>query len=507
MHGTEKLKTIDELGALLKGLREEGKKVVLCHGCFDLLHPGHIRHFQGAKQLGDILVVTVTPDRFVDKGPGRPVYNETLRAGSVAAMECVDFVAINEWPTAEETLRILRPHYYVKGQEFQESGDATGKLDREKDVLREINAEIRFTHDITFSSTKLLNEQFGLLSDELLDFLAPLRCQSLAQEVTKVLDQIRDLKIVVLGDAIIDEYHFVQTLNVSSKSAMLSTRFLNAMSGIGGALCIANHLSSFCQYVQVITCLGEGDSKNGQIRALLDDSVDLKAFKRPDGPTTVKRRYVSNDLKEKLFEVQFLNDDPVPLSVEQAVLEGLRKTLPDIDLVIVADYGHGLMTAGIIQAVSELSPYIALTVQTNSANYGFNCITKYPRADYAAINEREVRLACHDRVGSLDGLVPILMKNLGVSSFICTLGRQGARVYTQDAEPISVPVLTQVFMDTVGAGDALFALTAPLSYLGVEPILTAILGNAAGAFASNVVGNSAAIRPGEFRKFVNGLVS
>ncbi|CCQ89724.1 D-beta-D-heptose 1-phosphate adenosyltransferase [Nitrospina gracilis 3/211] len=150
-----------DLATLAEKLKEEkarGRKVVLCHGCFDLMHPGHIKYLQAAKKMGDVLVVTVSPDRFVDKGPGRPVFGERLRAESLAALECVDYAGINEWPTAEETLRLLRPDIYVKGQEFEKLEDKTGKIQKEFKVLEEIGAEMRFTHEIVFSSTELINK-------------------------------------------------------------------------------------------------------------------------------------------------------------------------------------------------------------------------------------------------------------------------------------------------------------------------------------------------------------
>ncbi|MEK6680547.1 MAG: adenylyltransferase/cytidyltransferase family protein [Nitrospirota bacterium] len=155
-----KIKNIEELSQIMQKVKSEGKKVVLCHGCFDLMHPGHIKYFQAAKKMGDVLAVTITPDRYIDKGPGRPVFNENLRAESIAALECVDYVAVNKWPTAEETLRLLRPNIYVKGQEFQNLEDKTGKIQREYKIIQEIGAELRFTHEIVFSSTKLLNQYF-----------------------------------------------------------------------------------------------------------------------------------------------------------------------------------------------------------------------------------------------------------------------------------------------------------------------------------------------------------
>ena len=155
-----KIFDLDELASIIRGLKGVGKKIVLCHGCFDLMHPGHIKYFQAAKKMGDVLVVTVTPNTYVDKGPDRPVFDQTLRVESIAALECVDYVAVNKWPTAEETLRLLKPDYYVKGQEFESLRDKTGKIQRECEVVREIGAEMRFTHEIVFSSTKLLDQYF-----------------------------------------------------------------------------------------------------------------------------------------------------------------------------------------------------------------------------------------------------------------------------------------------------------------------------------------------------------
>ena len=155
-----KILELDVLAEKLAGLKSRGKKIVHCHGCFDMMHLGHIKYFQASKKMGDVLVVTVTPDQFVDKGPGRPVFGQNLRAESIAALECVDYVAVNRWPTAAETLRLLLPNYYVKGQEFEKLHDKTGKIHKEVEVVRQIKAEMRFTHEIVFSSSELIKEHF-----------------------------------------------------------------------------------------------------------------------------------------------------------------------------------------------------------------------------------------------------------------------------------------------------------------------------------------------------------
>ena len=155
-----KILELDVLAEKLAGLKSRGKKIVHCHGCFDMMHLGHIKYFQASKKMGDVLVVTVTPDQFVDKGPDRPVFDQNLRAESIAALESVDYVAVNRWPTAEETLRLLLPNYYVKGQEFEKLQDKTGKIQKEVEVVKEIKAEMKFTHEIVFSSSKLIKEHF-----------------------------------------------------------------------------------------------------------------------------------------------------------------------------------------------------------------------------------------------------------------------------------------------------------------------------------------------------------
>jgi len=152
---------LEELKQEIHTLKSASKKIVQCHGCFDLMHPGHIKYFQASKRMGDVLVVTVTPDVYVDKGSGRPAFNQDLRAESIAALECVDYVAINKWPTAEETIRLLRPDIYAKGQEFEKLEDETGKIQKEFEIIKEIGAELRFTQEIVFSSTELLNKHFN----------------------------------------------------------------------------------------------------------------------------------------------------------------------------------------------------------------------------------------------------------------------------------------------------------------------------------------------------------
>ena len=155
---TDKIKDVEELAEVIDSLRANNKKIVHCHGVWDLLHVGHVRHFEQARGLGDVLVVTVTPDKYVNKGPHRPAFNEDLRAEAVAALDCVDSVAINRWPTAVQTIELLKPDIYVKGSDYKDANkDYTGKITEEEAAIKAVGGEIAFTDDITFSSSSLIN--------------------------------------------------------------------------------------------------------------------------------------------------------------------------------------------------------------------------------------------------------------------------------------------------------------------------------------------------------------
>jgi len=497
--------TVAAVASRVRDLQADGKKVAHCHGCFDLMHPGHIRHFRGAKALADVLVVTVSPDRFVDKGPNRPVFNESLRAESIASLECVDLVAINEWPTAVETIKAVRPNYFVKGQEFADEQDVTGKLQQEIAAVGEVGGEMRYTDDIVFSSTRVLNDHFDVLPGPLKAFLDGFKADGHADHVWSALESIKSKRILVIGDAIIDDYHYCLPMNKSPKANVITSQYLREEAGIGGALCIGNHLSSFCENVTLLSCFGSRDDYLDYTRRHLDGGVELIPVVRKGAYTTRKRRYIDKTFRQKVFEIHFFDDRPVEPEIEDEVCAHLEGALRDVDLVIVGDFGHGLMTRRIIDTLCAADTYLAMTVQTNSANYGFNYVTKYPRADYVAIDEREVRLATHDRFSPVAELVADLSARLECKRFAVTLGRDGSM--TRDAgRLIEVPIVTGNVVDTVGAGDAFLALSAPLAAAGTAPEIMLFMGNIAGAMAANIVGNNEKIPEDEFKKLLSVLL-
>lgn len=153
-----KIQDLDNLGSFLQLLRQLNKDttIVHCHGCFDLLHIGHIHHFNSAKKLGTILVVTITPDHFVNKGPDRPMFPQRLRAEAVAALECVNYVAINKWPTATEAIERIKPNIFAKGAEYRTN--LTRALAEEEHTVQSLGGSLVFTDDAKFSSSEIISK-------------------------------------------------------------------------------------------------------------------------------------------------------------------------------------------------------------------------------------------------------------------------------------------------------------------------------------------------------------
>ncbi|MBI2916174.1 MAG: adenylyltransferase/cytidyltransferase family protein [Elusimicrobia bacterium] len=502
-----KIVSLNDLEKISHQLKKKGKTIVQCHGVFDLLHPGHILHFEAAKREGDILIVTLTKDEYVGKGPGRPVFNQRLRAESIASLGCVDYVAINEWPTAIETIQKIKPNLYVKGSDYENpEEDLTGKITDEERAVQSAGGRIHFTHEISFSSTEILNRHYMVYPDQAQLFLESFRKKYSVANVIQTLKDLHNIKALVIGDTIIDEYHFCHPMGKSPKESIVATKYLSEEAFPGGILACANHLAGFSQSVNMVSCLGKKNSREDFILEHMKPHVEPKFFYREDAPTIVKRRYVWDPFLVKMFEVVFLEDRPLSPSLEKEVLQTLNKTLHTYDLVLVADYGHGFLTPNLIHLLCKKSKFLAVNTQTNSANTGYNTITKYPRADYICIDEPEMRLAHQDRYGKLEDLILKTSKNLNCQNVTVTRGHLGSLIYSKRDGFFTTPIFSKEIVDRVGAGDAFLAVTAPLVAKKAPTDLVGFIGNAVGALAVRIVGNKTPVEPVPLFKFITALL-
>jgi rfaE bifunctional protein nucleotidyltransferase chain/domain len=502
-----KIQDLKDLAMIIEQEHVKGRKVVHCHGVFDLLHIGHIRYFEQARQMGDVLIVTLTPDRYVDKGPDRPAFSENLRAEAIASLNFVDYVAINQWPTAEETLRLLRPDIYVKGSEFRDiSSDMTGKIGREEKIVREIGAKLAFTEDIVFSSTNLINRFFSSLPNELQEYLHIFRNRYSLNDIFEILDRMQNLKVLVVGDSILDDYHFCEVIGTSSKDPSLAIKYKSNDLFAGGALAISNHVANFVNNVELLTILGEIESHEDFIRSQLQPNI-LPQFIFQDGaPTTIKRRFVEGYSLNKLLEVYIIDDSGLSPRANAEACRFLEEKLPMYDVVIAADFGHGAISKEMIRILADHSKFLAVNTQANAGNRGFNTISRYHRADYISMAEHEIRLEKRNSNGPLRPIIQEFIGKIGCKQFVVTRGRQGAIVADFKGNYVDMPSFANNIVDRVGAGDAFFAITSLASALNAPNEILGFIGNIAGALAVEIVGNKKAIDKVATKKYITSLM-
>jgi rfaE bifunctional protein nucleotidyltransferase chain/domain len=488
-----KVHSLAELVPILDRHRIQGRRIVHCHGVFDLLHIGHVRHFEEARKLGDLLVVTLTPDRYVNKGAGRPAFTESLRAEFLANLSSIDFVAINEWPTAVDTIRLLRPHLFAKGSEFRNLQDTIGHVSKEGEAIREIGGEIVFTEDIVYSSSALINQYMSQYSDQVRDFLADFAARYTAEQVLAPLRAAENLKVLIVGETIIDEYAYCEAIGKSGKEPVLATRYLGADKFGGGVLACANHAASFAEHVDVFTMLGEGLDQEDFVRGVLKPNVTPVFVEKKNSPTIIKTRYVEKYLAQKMFEVYQMNDDAIDERADAELCERLRSLLPDYDLVIVADYGHGMLTRGAIDALWRHAKFLAVNTQSNAGNHGFNMISKYPRADYVCLAQREVALETRTLHLSPVEMVRHVSERLDCPRVMMTRGNLGTVYHTAPNGFHESPAFATKVVDRVGAGDAVLCVTALAVAAGAPPEIVPFIGNIVGAEAVSILGNQHSI--------------
>src|SRR4029077_19705629 len=303
---------------------------------------------------------------------------------------------------AVNTLEKIRPSIYIKGQDYQNpQGDVTGKITLERSACEAHGGRIHFTDEVTYSSTELINRHLNVFEPHIREHLDALRQDGGLDEFLELIDRVRDYRVLVVGDAIIDEYQYVLPMHKTPKENMIATRYQDRELFAGGVFAAANHVASFCKQVDIVTCLGDVDSHDDLIRQSLKPNVGLRAFTRVGAPTTLKRRFVDPSYMRKLFEVYFMNDEPLTPDVQGDVDRALLDRAADSDVVIAADFGHGLIASSSIEALTAKSRFLAVNTQSNSANLGYNLITKYGRADYICIDAPEARLAVSDRIANV----------------------------------------------------------------------------------------------------------
>lgn len=412
----------------------------------------------------------------------------------VASVDVVDYVAKNQWPTAVETIKLLRPSIYVKGDEYKDARkDVSGGIELEEAAVRSVGGEIVFTNDIVFSSSNLINKHMSLLPKEVTEYLSGFGKRHPTAEILGYLKRAEKLKVLVVGEAIIDEYEYCEAIGKSSKEPTLAVRSLNAKKFAGGILAVANHVASLCGTVGCLAMVGDRDTQLDFIEEKLNPKIRRHFFRRKDSPTIAKKRLIEHYFFTKMLEVYSINDAQMDAADNRRLCEMIRKLAPKYDLVIVVDFGHSMMTQEAISALAGSAKFLAVNAQANAGNMGYNVISKYPRADYITMAEKEMRLEARDHRGDLRPMIKDVSQRMKCGRVAVTCGRNGSLVYDRKKGYSVIPALAGVVVDRVGAGDAFLSISALCAAQGAPMEIVGFVGNVVGAWAVSTVCNEKAV--------------
>ena len=422
-----KICTRERLLALRDQARRDGRTVVHCHGCFDIVHPGHVRHLQFARSLGDILVVTVSADPQVNKGVNRPLIPDDLRAANLAALECVDWVHVNSEPTAVVLLDALRPDIYVKGKEYETNHDP--RFLAERDTVTRHDGRVVFSSgDVVFSSTHLIS---GMNIPDILGAEKVRRFRERfdldVANLYQLVEQFAARRIVVVGDYILDRYHYCEATGIASDSPVMTLRSHRTEDFDGGAGVIALHLAGLGASAQLVTSLSPDDSSAAAESRLVANGVDVIAPRQRRDLIT-KHRFLADETK--VFKVDEGSQAPLDSQAEEEFAERILAAAQSADGVIFADFGYGLITSGLLD---RIMPTLRERVRIIAADVSGrqSTLLRFRNVDLLCPTEREVRETLHDFSSGLNAAVWNLLCTTGARSALITLGKEGLVAFDQ----------------------------------------------------------------------------
>ena len=493
-------------------LRAEGRRIVQCHGTFDLLHPGHIIHFEEAKALGDVLVVTVTGETHVNKGPGRPYFNDEMRAKWIAALECVDHVVVIPFAAAVEAIQCVIPDIYCKGREYAETqNDVTGNIHDDVLAVRQCGGEVAYVGSVVFSSSRLLNQHFETHPAEVKDYCRLVANVSPPAEFRQAIDDLANLRVLIVGDIIFDRYSTLSVQGLTSKSRILSGRFIEDEMQAGGALAVYRHVREFTSHVKLVSLAGNEPWLEETLEGFMPPEDDAIVHS-PDFTTVVKQRFVEPRIEgyelSKLFSVNFIDQNHPHDALQRQLLGRIAGLIDDYDLVLVMDFGHGVMEAAIREFVQERANFLSVNCQTNSNNHGFNILNRrYSRADSFSLDQTEIMLAAGSQRIDYRHELGELGRSLQSSYAWLTRGSSETLGWQSDGTIVGCAPFERSVVDPLGAGDAFCALASLAACRDIPLEVATFMGQLAGAQAVKIVGNAEPIRKPAFLKGATSMLS
>lgn len=486
----KKIINLKKLSQKIKIFKKNKKRVVLCHGAFDLLHPGHIDHLELAKKGNDILVVSLTTDSFIKKSINSPFYNQSERAKFLSNLQIVDFVCYSESSSSISVLNMLKPNVYCKGEEYKKN-DHIGNISKEKQFCKNNNISFKLIGKEKFSSNKIFANKFFQNSD--MRLVANIKKYITTKNINldKIFNQIEKLKILVIGETIFDKYTYVSSKGISPKSNTLSCSIDTSKTMPGGALATYKYLKQFTKQVELLSAINS-DLHKKNIKLIGKNNIK-SLYTSVNFPQLVKERIVEIDKIQNIKKILTLNhfsEIKLEKKMEKQFDNFLNRNLMKFDIVIVQDFGHGLISEKMAKIIQKKSRYLSLNVQTNSLNYGFNIINrKFKKADLFTLDKKELELYSEKKNINFDYYLKELTKKLNSKHSFLTCGDKFSLGY-DNRKMLKIDTLGKDVIDTIGAGDIFHATSTLLSFIKKDLFLSLFISQISGALAVKITGNS-----------------
>jgi len=467
-------------------------KIGMCHGVFDVLHSGHIYHFRQAAELVDVLIVSITSDKFVNKGPGRPINILKERMATIAGIEYVDFVIESDFLSSENNITLIRPNLYFKGDDYRSDSDGrnidyAGNLKAEKAALSNYGGEIYLTSEPVKSSSAIINEMKNYSSEDR-KIKEHIKSFFSNKSLAELIEEIEEKRILLIGEIILDEYIFTESLGKSGKHPLVAEKETGRKQFLGGVVPLINTFTSFLK-PNNLTVASVHTSE-----ILFDNSNFVSQIIPDDNYTEIKKtRYINDKTNTFLFETYKMDDQYIAKKNEEKLMNLLTKSVNVVDMLIALDFGHGLITPDMRSLMSKNYKNFALNVQKNAGNKGFSSISKYSSASLIVLNGDEVELELKQKgINKMDAVVEI-HKIMSAKIVIITDGSNGL-IITNGERVVHVPALhSGKIVDRTGAGDSVFAMVSLFSLVSDDLEVLGYLGNIAGAMNLNWFANEKSI--------------
>ncbi len=471
--------------------KRKRKKIVMCHGVFDVIHSGHIEYFKQAKNLGDILVVSVTTDKFVNKGPFRPINTIKDRINVLKNLAIVDLVIQSDYETAEKNIDDVKPDIYCKGPDYIKKNNKDINLKKELNTLKKNKGKFITVKHIKKSSNKIIkSNDLDLISknDLYSKHVLRLRTKFKKDIINNSLLKLKNNSSFILGELIIDIYNFLDVLGKSGKEPMLVYKENSKKKFLGGSALIANICSTFSKNTNYIFCIGEKNNEINFIKKKLNKKLRYNYLVKKNSNTFTKMRYLDSYKNIKILGIYDIDEKNLDIKIEKQYLNKLKLFSKKVDTIILVDYSHGEITKNIKKNLLKFKQKLFVNSQLNSNNIGSYSLDKYKNINTLCVNENELRFGMKDYKSPLRNLAKKLITRNNYKNLIVTKGKFGSYLFRSDKD-FFCPAFVQNPDDTIGSGDAFFSIASLCLSAKIEPDLCLFFASIAASYTVSNLGN------------------